>query len=571
MASPDEHADAASWLAAARRETAAGDAAGALASLERAVAASPGSALVWRGIGELYAGHWKFEAADHALERAAALDPADAATPPLHAVVKQELGEADAAIELLRRAQARFPGDVRIALGERLMLPQVYADVADVGRWRRRFSEGLAGLLAEQERWLPRAQQLFDLERNNFLLAYQGEDDRELQSGYATLLARFADVAAPELRARRPPRHHAARRLRVGFAGSIFRDCTAGRYFERWITQLDRSRFEPFVYHTAPLADDFTRRIAAAADRFVALNAGTRHAAKLIADDGLDVLVHPEVGMSSMTYVLAVLRLAPVQCAGWGHPVTTGSDAIDYYLTCGEMEPPGAEDHYVERLIRLPGLGVDYAMPEPPPPVTRGELRLPAAGRLYVCAQSLFKIHPEMDELFADIVAADESASIVFFQATARAVTEKFAARVQRALAERGVAPRGQVKFLPRMAGAYFRGVLALADVVLDTVRWSGGNTSLDAIASGTPVVAMAGRFMRARQTAAMLSALGLEELVARTGADYVRTAVDVANNKDLNAFLRGAIAERRATLFNQRGAIAAFEDALLEMARAAR
>ena len=35
-----------------------------------------------------------------------------------------------------------------------------------------------------------------------------------------------------------------ARRLRVGFVGSIFRECTAGRYFERWITGLDSGRFE---------------------------------------------------------------------------------------------------------------------------------------------------------------------------------------------------------------------------------------------------------------------------------------------------------------------------------------
>jgi len=564
-------ASAEDWELLARRQTAQGDAQAALESLARAVAAAPAQAQTWKRIGELYAAHWRFEEADSALEKAAALDAADPGTQSLHAVVKQELGETAGAAQVLERARERFPGDLRIAMGERLLLPQVYASLEDAARWRQRYAQGLASLVAETDRWLAHAAQVFDLERNNFLLAYQGEDDRELQRQYSAFLARLAAYAAPELRSKPARPYGGERRLRVGFAGSIFRDCTAGRYFERWITALDPARFERVVYHTAPVSDHFTRRIAQSCERFVALNSGTRHAAQTLLADELDVLVHPEVGMSSMTYVLAALRLAPVQCAGWGHPVTTGSEAIDYYFTCGEMEPPGAEEHYVERLVRLPGLGVDYAMPGPPAPVTREKLRLPPDGRLYVCAQSLFKIHPEMDALFAGLLAADPSASLVFFQATARATTEQFAARVQKALAGRGVAPRGQLKFLPRLAGPQFRGVLALADVVLDTARWSGGNTSLDAFASGTPVVALPGRFMRGRQTASMLATLGLGELVALTPADYVRTALEVARDRDRNAQLRRAIGERRGVLFEQHGAVAAFASALLEMARAPR
>jgi predicted O-linked N-acetylglucosamine transferase (SPINDLY family) len=560
MASADD------WESLARAQTGRGEAQAALESLAEAVAAGPGKARTWKGIAELYAAHWKFVESDHALERATQLDRDDPGTQSLRAVVKQELGETAGAASVLEAARARFPDDLRIALGERLLLPQVYESVADVGRWRQRYAQGLASLTAEADRWRPRAAQVFDLERNNFLLAYQGEDDRELQRQYSAFLARLAEASAPEFTARMPRRHAGNRRLRVGFAGSIFRDCTAGRYFERWITGLDPSRFERMVYHTAPLSDAFTERISRSCERFVALNAGTRSAARTLLADELDVLIHPEVGMSSMTYVLAALRLAPVQCAGWGHPVTTGSEAIDCYFTCGDMEPPGAEDHYVERLVRLPGLGVDYAMPEPPAPLTRDKVRLPAEGRLYLCAQSLFKIHPEMDALFADIVAADATASLVFFQATARATTEQFAARLQKALASRGVAPRGQVKFLPRLAGPHFRGVLALADVVLDTGRWSGGNTSLDAFASGSAVVALPGRFMRGRQTAAMLSAMGLGELVASSPEDYVRIALDVARDRDRNARLRREIVQRRDVLFDQHDAVHAFENAILDI-----
>jgi CRISPR-associated protein Csy1 len=256
-----------------------------------------------------------------------------------------------------------------------------------------------------------------------------------------------------------------------------------------------------------------------------------------------------------------------VQFAGWGHPVTTGSDAIDHYFSSAAMEPPDAASHYVENLVLLPGLGVDYSMPVPQPAATREQVGLPEGRRLYLCAQSLFKIHPEMDGLLADILVADPQGVLVFFQASSRRVTENLSARLQRAFAARSISPRGQIKFLPRMESGAFRRVLPLADVVVDTVRWSGGNTSIDAFASGVPVVTLPGRFMRGRQTAGMLAMMQIPELVASSPADFVRIAVEVARDRDLNASLRRAIAERREVLFDRPEAVAAFAEALLRLA----
>jgi CRISPR-associated protein Csy1 len=255
-----------------------------------------------------------------------------------------------------------------------------------------------------------------------------------------------------------------------------------------------------------------------------------------------------------------------VQCAGWGHPVTTGGDGVDAYFTCGAMEPNDAAAHYSERLVPLPGIGVSYPMPEPVPPFPREKLRLPTDRRLYVCPQSLFKIHPAMDAVFARLLAADPGGALVFFQATASGVTERFAARLQRSLAAQGVAPGSQLKFLPRMNPRAFRRVLAAADVVVDTTHWSGGNTTLDAIAAGTPVVTVPGRFMRARQTAAMLAMLDLPELVADSPDALVDLAVAVAGDADLNRSLRSRMAERRGALFDQPAPLASFADALLRL-----
>jgi CRISPR-associated protein Csy1 len=109
--------------------------------------------------------------------------------------------------------------------------------------------------------------------------------------------------------------------------------------------------------------------------------------------------------------------------------------------------------------------------------------------------------------------------------------------------------------------------VLATADVVVDTMHWSGGNTSLDALAACTPIVTLPGRFMRGRQSAAMLKTMGLEELVASSPEDYVQRAIGVASDGERNRALRAAIRGRRGALFDRPEPIAAFAEALLALA----
>ena len=58
--------------------------------------------------------------------------------------------------------------------------------------------------------------------------------------------------------------------------------------------------------------------------------------------------------MDDMPIKLASLRLAPAQATSWGHPTTSGLPSIDYFLSSELMEPPNADEHYTERLIRLP-------------------------------------------------------------------------------------------------------------------------------------------------------------------------------------------------------------------------
>ena len=111
---------------------------------------------------------------------------------------------------------------------------------------------------------------------------------------------------------------------------------------------------------------------------------------------------------------------------------------------------------------------------------------------------------------------------------------------------------------LSRMARADFLRVNAACDALLDTRGWSGGNTSLDALASCLPVVTLPGALMRARQTAGMLTIAGVPELIAATEDDYVELAARLAKDPAFRGDMAQKIRAGGGRLFDDPAPLAA-------------
>jgi protein O-GlcNAc transferase len=473
-----------------------------------------------------------------------------------------ERNQIEQAREAYVQARAADPGDLRALLGARLALPMIYADAAALESAREEFAAGLGALERELPAaidGLPEARVLDGLRWSNFFLAYQGRDDRLLQARYAALARRAIDAGASPWRAplaRRPDR---GGRVRIGFASAFFHVGTCGRYFKSWITDLDRERFEVFVYHLFPGLDDVAGAIAARADCFRTFG-GTRARPSIVGpairDDALDVLVYPELGMDACSFALAALRLAPRQYAGWGHPVTTGQPTIDGFISCAAMEPEGGDAHYTETLLELPGIGTRYERPAVPADANRERFGLPPERTLLLCPQSLWKIHPDNDALFAELLLADPAALLVLFAGRHPAITAAFMRRLAAVFERHGVALGERVRMLPQVGHDDYLRINLACDAMLDTLHWSGGNTSLDALACGLPIVTLPGAFMRGRQSAGMLSLVGVPELVAADRAGYLALAARLSGDAPWRAELRARIRAGHDRLFDARAAM---------------
>ncbi len=437
-----------------------------------------------------------------------------------------------------------------------LTVPENYPDEAAIDSWRERHRDGLAQIADATPNALSDDERLALVRHTAFRLAYHGRNDLHLQSMRGDWLASLVQPLTPSLGTRAADR---GKKIRVAFVSKHIRDCTVGQYFKHFFTDLARPSddvIEVFIYAcgTRDVVTDDVQASVAQLKQFAAGNTAVLEIAHAIAADAPDVLIYPEIGMEPMIEKLAAMRLAPLQCMLWGHPVTSGLPTIDVFFSAEALEPANAQTHYRERLQLLPGLGTGYPQPPRPSALTRQELGLPENVPLVVCAQSPFKWSPAFTHAVAEILARTPNSRLIVFDGPAGNRKSAFDRYLEHFFRPYDVNVKARVIRMPQRSRTDFLSVLSNCDIALDTFGFSGGNTSLDSLSVGLPVVTLPGEFMRGRQTFAMLRMLPAmvhSELIATDAADFASRAVKLLREQSVRDALRTAIQSHAHLLFD--------------------
>jgi protein O-GlcNAc transferase len=285
----------------------------------------------------------------------------------------------------------------------------------------------------------------------------------------------------------------------------------------------------------------------------------------VISADAPHVLLYPEIGMEGMSLELAAQRLAPVQCNSWGHPITSGLPTLDYYLSGDLMEPPDGQHHYTEQLIRLPNLFVYYEPIETKAVVIeRSGIGLREDTVAFWCGQSLYKYLPQYDDIYPRIVRECGDCQFAFVEHVRESeITELFRARLDRAFKAFGLSADRHCVFLPRLSQDQFIAAVGRCDIFLDSVGWSGANSTLESLANNLPIVTMWGRLMRGRHSAAILQQMGITDTIADSVDGFVSVAARLARDLEWRRLMSGRIAENKHRVYRDRSCMAALEDFL--------
>lgn len=545
-----------------------GRTAAALASFDRALELQKDmpSALLNRSA--LLMASKRYDEALECIDRLLAAAPNHSEAHYMRARVLVELNRPDDAVASCEKAVTFNPAYCRARWTTPLFgLPILYAEEAEIDIRRADYERRLKALRDDHQAGrIPGDMSNGVGWAQPFFLAYQGRCDRDLQTVYGGLAARVMAARYGEAELAPPPAP--GEPVRVGIvSGFLFQHSVWKIGTRGWVTQLDPKRFQVFGYNIGFTRDAETDVAREHCHRFVDGSRSLQQWRDVIAADRPHILLYPEIGMFHQVAEIAALRLAPVQCSFIGHPQTSGYPTIDYFLSGELIEPPDGDRHYSEKLVRLPNFGVYYdPLPDSPVQVTREELGIRSSATAFWCAQSLFKYLPQHDEVYPRIareIASDAGdCQFVFIRhSRAQAVTALFEARLERAFAAAGMKSSDHCVFLDFMDANRFAAATAQCDAMLDSIEWSGGNTTLEALAQGLPVVTFEGALMRGRVSAGMLRMMGMPETIAGTIDSYVSLAVKLARDPDFRTAFKMRVAEDRQRLYRDRASITALED----------
>jgi len=568
----------------------------ALSSAQKALALNSDDALVNANVGQAYHGCGASDQAIPFLRAALAKRPELLPLRKMLAEIFLDINRIPEAIQVFREAEGRFPDDVEFlavagafyhrarsgADAERCFLriltlaptrvatyndlARVYCDFAQFSKARELCRKGLElepespalwntlaksehsiGLIDESIRsyrtLLAFSPSLSGAHSNLLLVMHypSGIDPGELFAEHK----RWGQMHAPPGLATKifPNSPDPGRPLRIGYLSPDIRRHSVAFFLEPLLDHHDRAQFELYCYANVGSPDDVTQRLRRKFDHYRNV-AGMRYTqtAELIRGDHLDLLIDLAGHAGNLNAAVLGYKPAPVQVTYLGYPDTTGIDAVDYRITDEISDPPGAEQRYVETLVRLPDTFLCFRPPDLLPDIglapglTSGIVTFGSFNRE-------FKVSRLTLDLWCRILHAVPSSR---FLMKSVAGDDPVNREHQFSEFERRGITRDRVELIGFVANqsehlATYRKI----DIALDTFPYHGTTTTLDSLLMGVPVITFSGYHHASRVGASLLTTVGCPEFIARTEDEYVTKAIQLATDLQRVNALHGSLRQR--------------------------
>lgn len=320
-----------------------------------------------------------------------------------------------------------------------------------------------------------------------------------------------------------------ARVLRIGYVSADFREHPVGFFLEGVLPYHSENNCEIYCYANSAQEDAVTGRLRHHVAHWREISAlNDDEVAAMIRTDGIDILVDLSGHTAGHRLLVFARKPAPLQVTWLGYNNTTGLPNMNYLLADERVIPSDTVQGFSEQVLRLPGSYLCYVAPDyapdvmPPPSIENGYVT-------FGCFNNLSKVSEAMLLLWVEILRRVPDSRLVFKakQMADPAVSQRYLDWFN----ARGITAERVVldgRFLDHEGLLAYYGAL---DIALDTHPYSGVTTTCEALWMGVPVVTLAGEKFISRNSAALLSNVELDDLVAATPQQYVDIAVALASD----------------------------------------
>jgi predicted O-linked N-acetylglucosamine transferase (SPINDLY family) len=330
--------------------------------------------------------------------------------------------------------------------------------------------------------------------------------------------------------------------LQIGFVSGDLRTHALASFIEPVLAHLTGyQQLSLHAYANQTIDDDTTQRLRGHFAHWHSI-VGLSDAAlsEQIRSDGIDILIDLSGHTAKNRLLVFARKPAPIQVSWFGYPGTTGLRAMDYFLADRFLLPPGFEDQFTEKIVRLPATGPFLPYQEAPavsplPALSNGHVTFGSFNRLS-------KLSREVIALWSQLLRALPDSRLILGGMPEEG---KYATLLDW-FAQEHIA-RERLDFHPRSDMPGYLRLYQQVDICLDTFPYNGGTTTFHAMWMGVPTLSLSGKTAAGRSGAAILGNVGLETFVADDAAEFVHKGVSWAGRLHELSAIRAGLRERMA------------------------
>jgi predicted O-linked N-acetylglucosamine transferase (SPINDLY family) len=319
------------------------------------------------------------------------------------------------------------------------------------------------------------------------------------------------------------------KKIKIGYISKYLFSSTGERWILDLIEKHDKNKFEIYIYHDNSQEDDTTKNFAKFASKFRIVNHLDHLAlAKLISDDGIDIMVDLLGHVAGNRLPSFVYKPAPIQVSWFGYFGTTGLPQMDYVFADAQVVKESETKDFVEKVYHLPNSYCYFRAPEisceieNPPVLKNGYIT-------FGCFSRFNKVNDKNLDLWSRILLAIPDSKLLlkhevlndldFVNYLKQFFTNK-KIEIDRLIFEPG-------ENFDKYFEAYNR-----IDIGLDTFPYGGGTTTMHAMLMGVPCVSLEGdRWVSRGGGPLYYRLIGHPELIAQDENEYINKAVELSSD----------------------------------------
>lgn len=316
-------------------------------------------------------------------------------------------------------------------------------------------------------------------------------------------------------------KNHADSPLRVGVLCADAYSHPVGRLLASFLPDIDNSRAEVYFYDASPKSDNITEIFKDCTHYISVINNSPAELANRIRHDSIQVLLDTASITHPVILEALALRCAPVQLswAGWvySHPLSS----VDGFIADSITVSDGITAQFLQKVYQLPNCVycykpiINHPAPSALPAASNGFITFGAFG-------NLAKVNHKTLDLWASVMQAVPESRLVVKAATIADSATR--ARLARELKIRGIDERRIQFSLPSELHVFLQAFDQI-DILLESIPFNGGMTTIDALWQGVPLLALVGNSHASRVGMSLMHAAGLDEWIADNTDHYVDIA----------------------------------------------